>query len=463
MWPVNFFQRLLRRLRNALRAAPEVNLRPGPVIVAPLTSVDQLVDDARRQGHSHAELYDPWTFGVPGDGPDEVIEPAEVQRIRRRGWTAVYQFRANQQLASARLGDIPVRVEELNQMMAAARQLMAHSAIHHVQSAQVALSLAVLRAETRARAEDEWNDLEERGLVPSNPTNRAVERGQFIREQVREAVQLYQLAPPPPPDHLRELWEGPNPPLSGGWRTILLLFLAVIELPLSYVVARHYTDPGTYQLWAALLAVGLVSVPYALGAMFRAREGSGFDRVLRPLVLVLTACVLGLDVTFGLLAASQLTADTALTGPALVSLTPWTLRIVVVTLGLLPPVMAFLLGLARRHPYQEAYVRHQRERDALLERAAFLGTQINNAYLGLGRDAAGQDQERAISEAYLAAEEAYFSGLTEAIADPPFTEAVARRQGRRFVASPLGSELPPEPDDPDAALPEPGAEDGPPW
>jgi len=96
--------------------------------------------------------------------------------------------------------------------------------------------------------------------------------------------------------------------------------------------------------------------------------------------------------------------------------------------------MSFMLGLARRHPFQEAYLRHRRRRDRFATVMNSVSAQVDAAYRAEGEsagEAGADDQEQAIEQAYAAAEETYFATLVRVVGDPAFTEAVQHRRGLR--------------------------------
>lgn len=190
---------------------------------------------------------------------------------------------------------------------------------------------------------------------------------------------------------------------------------------------------------AGLTIVG----PVVSGQLFRNRHATGSDTLLAGMTFVLLLPTLAIVLIFGLLAATlaghEATAGAAtdLARAGTLGLTPVTLIVVFDVVLFLSCVMAYVLGLAQRHPFQQAFVRNRRMRDRTIALIQRMGTRINDEYLadpempghgGQHEPSPAAEREAAIRHAYAAAENAYYQGLIEAVADPTFTEAVMRRR-----------------------------------
>jgi hypothetical protein len=115
------------------------------------------------------------------------------------------------------------------------------------------------------------------------------------------------------------------------------------------------------------------------------------------------------------------------------NITPQTVMLMFVALMLIIGAMSFMLGLARRHPFQEAYVRQRNRRDRFDTLRRGMAERINPAYRDESEPGAAlfEQDERVIRAAYSAAEEAYFTALVRTVGDPVFTDAVQQRRGLR--------------------------------
>ena len=147
---------------------------------------------------------------------------------------------------------------------------------------------------------------------------------------------------------------------------------------------------------------------------------------------------------------------------AALGLTPATLIVVFDVVLFLACAMAYVLGLAQRHPFQQAFARNRRIRNRTLHLTQRMGTRINGDYRA-ATDEPDIDREMAVRHAYFAAEDAYYQGMIEEVADPTFTEAVMRRRNRPPVRpTPMPDPMPtpdpaadPAPDNAPGAVPAP--------
>ena len=383
---------------------------PRPA-VNPRVEAAQLVAQAREKGLSDGRqaLYDGWSFGHEGDPPHAVGEPKYVETLRRLRDSALNELRDRQQKTADRLVDLHHTVREADLAMRAARDRMARIATRDQHDEDDSL-----RAHLRRRN----IDTDRLQLPPLNS----------------------------------EVWEGDAPPMRLIWRILVLLFLVAVVFEIEHYVAGAYlplTELGrtTGLLLTGAIAALTVLAPLMAGQLFRNRHATGFDRLLAPLTFVLLLPTMAIILGFGLLAASLF--DRGVTGgapfdaatdpsrTAALGLTPATLIVVFDVVLFLACLMAYLLGLAQPHPFQQAFARSRRVRNRTLGVTQRMGNRINPDYRAMttmddGPDDRGPvvapEQEAAIRNAYRAAEEAYYQGLIEAVADPTFTEAVMRHR-----------------------------------
>jgi hypothetical protein len=243
----------------------------------------------------------------------------------------------------------------------------------------------------------------------------------------------------------------------------LLGCLALVELPIYWSVFRRLHgvgDPASNLMTATFtLAVGavMIIVPHILGRLLRALPATGAVRVLGLPALALLgawvyACwVLG-DLRTGLLAEepAPLVTDPAQAEylqPEIrdrqsvlgeLGIGAQTMSLMFVALLLLSGGIAFLLGLARSHPYLAAY----RDTVGAGERLAAAEAASTLAAHRAGRRAeahpadtrarkeAWEEALREMDEVYEAAAHAYVDGLAAGARDPAVTEAAMRLSGR---------------------------------
>lgn len=406
MWGRRFGQALL-----ILRDPDAGLLRPLPKpAVDPRLDADQLAAQAREQGRIDGTnyLYDGWSFGHEGDPPGAVGEPRYVATLRRRCASAVYEHRDRQELTEARLADLRHTAREAELNMRAARDRMARIALREQLDEDDSLRSFLHRRNINA-----------------------------------DALEL------PALDH--PVWEGEAPPMRLIWRVLLVLFLLAVVFQIESYVAEAYLPVTELGPMPGLLLTGAVAGltvigPLVSGQLFRNRHATGYDRPLAALTFVLLLPTLAIILGFGLLAASLFNQGGAANTPldasraAALGLTPATLIVIFDVVLFLACAMAYVLGLAQRHPFQQAFARNRQVRNRLMNVTQRMGTRINADYRAAmsgirhGQDditeVQAPDREAAIRYAYLAAEEAYYQGLIEAVADPTFTEAVLRSRTR---------------------------------
>jgi hypothetical protein len=267
------------------------------------------------------------------------------------------------------------------------------------------------------------------------------------------------------------VWEGDAPPMHPAWRVFLVGFLLAVVFEIEHYVAEAFLSPTVFGptpgiILTAAIAGLTIFGPLVAGQLFRHRHATGYDGVLGALTFLLVLPPLAIVLGFGLLAARLF--DRGGTGigasqSAALGLTPTTVIIVFDVALFLACAMAYMIGLAQKHPFQQAFARSRKLRNRTILLAQRMGTRINPNYRsaleiiepetepepadddGAGPQEAAEPQapqadpdtdtdlEIAITRAYLAAENAYYQGLIEAVADPTFTEAVMRRRNRATV------------------------------
>jgi hypothetical protein len=407
---MNFLQMWLRRLAQAFAILRDPDA--GLLLPLPTPSVDprmeagRLADEAREQGRSHGRqfLYDGWSFGHDGDPPDAVRDPDFVVELRHRCESAVREHRDRQSLTDARLADLHLTARDAERNMRAARERM-----------------ALVAARERLDEDDSLQS--------------------FLH---RRNINADALTLPPLDDRV---WEGEAPPMRLIWRVLIVLFLVAVVFQIEHYVAVAYlplTDLGrtTGRLLTGAIAGLTVVGPLVSGQLFRNRHATGYDRLLTVLTFLLLLPTLAIILGFGLLAATLFDRGDGLGGgaanvsrTAALGLTPATLIVIFDVVLFLACGMTYILGLAQRHPFQQAFAANRQLRNRTINLSQRMGTRINPDYranlTGIEEGVVqAPDRESAIRHAYLAAEEAYYQGLIEAVADPTFTEAVMRRRTR---------------------------------
>ena len=385
---------------------------PKPT-VDPRLDADHLASQARKRGCDDGRnyLYDGWSFGPEGGSADEIREPAYVEELRHRCASAVHEHRDRQRLTEARLADLHHTAREADQSMQAARDRMARIAV--------------------------------REQTGKDDSLRSFLRRRHIDPNVLQLPGL---------DH--PVWEGEAPPMRLTWRVLIVLFLIVVVFEIEHYVAEAYLPLTDLGATTGLLLTGTISGlsvigPLVSGQLFRNRHATGYDRPLAALTFVLLLPTLVIILGFGLLAAVLFDhgvtyraagATVAASQSAALGITPATLVIVFDVVLFLACAMAYIMGLAQRHPFQQAFARSRRLRNRTVNVTQRMGTRINNDYRATmtvvgdrvsdPAEVRAPDREAAIRSAYRAAEDAYYQALIEAVADPTFTQAVMRRRTR---------------------------------
>jgi hypothetical protein len=355
---------------------------PGP-LVDPRIPAARLIAQAEAHGAADARRHvqDSWSFGEPGGEPSEAFDPNHVVSMRRQCDAAVASARERHRMAMDHTAYHQVRSDEENRFMTAARSMMD----------RLARSAASAQEPT---ADDRPDQTEV--VADDDP-----------------------------------VWEGETVALHLRWRLLILFGIVAAETPVHYL-AFHYFLAGrmsTGAIWSLCLslAVFLVAGPYVAALVVRARQATGTERRLALVVVLMAVFWLMVIVVLGLLCGAVLDLNHDKLAP--LNLTPTTVVLMFVGGLLVAGAMAFMLGLCRRHPYQEAYATHRRRRDRMEAMRRMAITQLNPEYTDDGPD----DLIQAIRASYAAAEEAYFAALTQAVGDPSFTEAVQHRCGLRQV------------------------------
>jgi hypothetical protein len=407
---------LARRFGQAVAVFrdPEAGLLlplPAP-LVDPRVDAARLANNAREQGRSDGRryLFDGWSFGHAGDPPGSPLDPEYVLILRRQADVAIREHRDRQTLTAARLADLNDVILQADRDMHAARDRMGRVA---------------------ARDQLDEDDSLREFLARRNLN--------------AEALNLPPLDDP--------VWEGEAPPMGLFWRLFIVIFLVALVFVIERYVTLTYLPAtglgGTTVLVMTIAMAGLTVLgPLVSGQLFRNRHATGYDRVLAPLTLLLLLPTLGIITGFGLLAARLFDrADGAPVGGAV--LTPATLVVVFDVVLFLGCAMAYILGLAQRHPFQQAFARNRQLHNRTVLLSQRLGTRINADYRAptsvgperrrrwrrrgeeeVQHQPAAPDHEAAIRLAYEAAEDADYQRLVEAVADPTYTEAVMRRRNR---------------------------------
>jgi hypothetical protein len=230
--------------------------------------------------------------------------------------------------------------------------------------------------------------------------------------------------------------------LGWYWRALILAGLIAAEFSVQYYAYSLYLSGTARSSSAVAIALSTAAImvigPYVAALLLRGQQATGATQRIGLMVLALSLPWLYAITVLGLLRGQFL--ESGGSGATLVAkqlhLTPVTVVIMFVALLLITGVMAFMLGLARRHPFQDAYVRHRTQRNRLDVLRRTMVDQINPAYLEPDEPGEPGQDERAVRESYAAAEYAYFAALVRTVGDPIFTEAVQERRGLRPPAPP---------------------------
>ncbi|PRX17242.1 hypothetical protein [Actinoplanes italicus] len=387
---MSLLQRMLARwwsLWAIARGVDVTRLAPlPPPKVDPGLPADELIAEADARGvrDAQASMYSAWSFGGPGEERAEKHDPVYVRQLRDRREAAIESLRAAQNETHDRIAQARERRDEFQNQMDDARTRMS--------------GLAVRDALAEARALADHDD---------------------VLDPVEQ-----------PDDGDRTPWEGESTPLRLSWRLLILVVLtaaqAIVQYAVFVEVLGSTPDRNGLIRWMTVLTSAVVVLgPFLSGTLLRSRGATGGERRGWYAAAVLVASWLVVIVVFGLVRGQVLQDGAGRPGQAHV--TPLTVVLMFVALMLVVGAMAFMLGLARRHPFQEAYVRSRTRRDRFELIMRTIATRLNPAWV----EQPDGSQERAIREAYAAAEEAYFAALARTVGDPVFTEAVQHRRGLR--------------------------------
>ncbi|RDI24513.1 hypothetical protein [Lentzea flaviverrucosa] len=383
-----------RRLRTAIGDVPLPESKVDPRIPASV-----LIADAQAQGAADARRHvlDSWSFGEPTAPHSAEYDPSYVLSLRHLRDCAVHSALERHVEANARTAHLREQSEEAGSFMDSARTAMNN--------------LAVLRARTR------------------EPMADTVE-AQADLDAARDV-----------PDGDDPVWEGETVPVRLVWRLLVLLLLVVAQTPVHHLVFGHFLEDRTApaSIWAlcASMAVFLVATPHVAAFMARSRQATGSERRLTAGVLLTMTFWVAVVTVLGWMCGAVLGLQHEKLTP--LHVTPVTVVLMFVGGLLVTGATSYLLGLSRRHPFQESYALHRQRREQVeAERRLLIARLCPEHAAGGDEDDVGPEPlVRAIRSAYAAAEEAYFASLTQAVGDPSFTEAVQHRRGLRPQPAPL--------------------------
>lgn len=384
-----WFSPAVRRAAAAALPLPLVDPRiPAVTLVAQAEA--RGVEDARRH------VRDGWSFGGPAQARSEAFDPSYVASLRRQCEAAVQSVLERHAITEARTAHLREQRDEAAGFMSSARSMMD----------RLAVRAALLQEPT----------------VDHGPVG---DPAQAPREDV-------------PDDD--PVWEGDTVALGLVWRLLILLGLVVAQTPVHYMVFEYFLADrvaagGIWSLCMSM-AVFLVIGPHVAALLMRSRQATGAERGLTAAVVLMAVFWTAVVAVLGLMCAAVL--DLNRDKLAALNLTQTTVVLMFVGGLVIAAAMAFMLGLSRRHPFQEAYARHRRRRDQAEALRRLVVDRINPEYTDLNGDgrAGPQALVEAVRAAYAAAEEAYFAAMTCTVGDPSFTEAVQHRRGLRWAGQP---------------------------
>ncbi|GLF96574.1 hypothetical protein [Streptomyces yaizuensis] len=263
------------------------------------------------------------------------------------------------------------------------------------------------------------------------------------------------------------VWEGARtrPGISRTGRIAVLLLLALVELPVYYVVFQRLHGGGRLEQVLSVsltFAVSTVMIlaPHYAARILRGRSATGAIRLAALPALVLVAAWGYGAWMLGLMRARLIFADpptrmingrtyTPRSAIHSLELDETTVAVMFIALLLLSGGIAFLIGLGDEHPYLGSY-RDLVARRAALEREIAAGElERERAREAVESLAARRAERRAAQEArlhgvgslYESAAAAYLDGVAGSAGDPAVTEAAARlaRQWPLLPAAPAAS------------------------
>ncbi|MGX7826055.1 hypothetical protein ACTG9Q_13270 [Actinokineospora sp. 24-640] len=384
--PTSFWQRLTSRRRPG----PTAPL-PRP-IVDPRTPVTVLIAaaEARAAEEVGAHVFDSWSFGHPGDELSAHHDPGYVAALREMCEGAVQSARERHAITESRVHHLREQSAEANRFMAAARSMMDRLAVRD------------------ARAREPVDEHPPVGDPPEGATE--------------------DIADDDP------VWEGETTVLGIGWRVAIMVGLVAALTGVHYLffsrVAGAGTSPTAVWVVCAAMAVFLVVGPHVTALMLRARQATGTERRLAWVVGVTGTAWTGVVVVLGIACAAVLREERERLER--LDLVPITVVLMFIGGLVVAGAVAFMLGLSRRHPYQEAYARHRARRDRVEGVRRQVVDQVDPEHVEADDEETALDAlTRAIRAGYASAEESYFAALARAAGDASFTEAVLHRRGLR--------------------------------
>jgi hypothetical protein len=469
---MNLFGRLRAWLDGLValvtRRGRRIRRTPRPQFSA-LPDVHALSATAGASGRNAARsgMFDQWSFEevvFPYLGQLRAERDTVIGQIREQAPAMDEWDRAQAREARAQAAGLASRRQylELQQAEATAHQQAAWARINRQ-----------ARLEARLQELRDLSGLATAALAARYPGPSAADV-ECDTEEEADAAQHSQVAddelgaitlPGGPPADLG--WEGPHGPrITGRWAMAILGGLVLVEVPIQYIIFQYFHGYTLFEealTWIFTIPVSAVMVllPHLAGWWYRSRTGTGSDRLLRavPLLLLVPwaflAVVLGYLRARVLLSPPQLPPETSSTSylnnvhvtsnAATLHVTPTTMAIMFSALILGIGGIGFLLGLAREHPFAGAYSGATARRDALDNQ---LGQLAPPSELAERRAAGTGDPDGAsaselrietIRAAYATAELSYLNGIANAAGDPATTEAVSRMSMR--IAAEAGSPL----------------------
>jgi hypothetical protein len=370
--------------------AGEVGPLPRP-LMPPRPSTSELIAEAERRGTADAQanIQDNWSFGGPDDPISDEFDPPYVHVIRRSCVATVDTLRGHRGLTRSRLAPVTKWLDESEELMKSARRMISNLAVREA-----------------------WQEAE---TIRASQARLGID-DTALRDDANANASSDELP-----------WEGESAVLGWFWRATILACLAGTAFVVAYPVLDAWLGgPGLAVPLALFLGLLLVVGPYLAAVILRGRQATGAEKRLAPAMVALSAPWLYLTGALGILRGQLLTSTNAT-----LHLTPLTGTIMFIAILVMAAAMAFMLGLARRHPFQDAYVRHRTMRNRLDVLRRSIAEQLDPAFPEAEEPGNAAAEERAIVESFAAAEYAYFAALVRTVGDPLFTQAVQQRRGLR--------------------------------
>jgi hypothetical protein len=408
----------LARVSGRRRPVPRPEPRTPVPIEEPRTPAAVLIAEARARGEADARKHvrDGWSFTDPFTAAQDAEMGKEdyANVLRQRCKAAVASAKDRHQAVLQQTEPLRKRRDEAWQRMTAAQQMM---------------SLLAGR-EAWLREPDLQEPPTARGPAPTAaPPTTEVPAAASTAVGPTEAPPVEEVPADDP------VWEGETTALALPWRMLILAGLIAVLSPLHFLVFQYFLrgvlPPVATTALGVSSAVLMVLGPHIAAIMLRSGRATGSDRALRPTAAVLGIAWATMAIFLGLVAAAIVGVDHVRLST--LDITGTTLVLVFIAGLLVGGSVSFMIGLARRHPFQEAYAESRRrfeELDADLQ-AMLLRLDPGFADFDVVAPENGDRQPatliEAIQAAYRAAEYAYFDALSATMADPTFTEAVERR------------------------------------